>query len=128
MPNTLRELAQKRPNTKEALRKIQGFGQKRLRQFGDAFLSLIGDFIARHPDAAPSAHADYAPVAAGVLALAPVGSIPVLAGSRDANKRRQDFEPPPSTKKKAAAPPSVAPPAAAGGRPSGIHTMRLPKK
>jgi ATP-dependent DNA helicase RecQ len=46
--NTLRELARMRPSTLERMRLIPGVGDKRLRDFGALFLTLIADHCRAH--------------------------------------------------------------------------------
>jgi ATP-dependent DNA helicase RecQ len=46
--NTLRELARMRPSTLERMRLIPGVGDKRLRDFGNLFLTLIADHCRAH--------------------------------------------------------------------------------
>ncbi len=45
---TLRELARIRPSTLERMRLIPGVGDKRLRDFGERFLTVIADHCRRH--------------------------------------------------------------------------------
>jgi ATP-dependent DNA helicase RecQ len=46
--NTLRELARARPTTLERMRLVPGVGDKRLRDFGALFLTLIADYCRRN--------------------------------------------------------------------------------
>jgi ATP-dependent DNA helicase RecQ len=45
---TLRELARRRPSTREAMRNVYGIGDAKLNSFGDAFLDLVTTYCREH--------------------------------------------------------------------------------
>lgn len=45
---TLRDLARRRPTSESQMRKVRGVGEKKLVDYGDAFLAAIADYCAAH--------------------------------------------------------------------------------
>ena len=45
---TLRDMARRRPTSGASFHEVRGVGEKKLKDFGDAFVELIVDYCTRH--------------------------------------------------------------------------------